>query len=61
MCQEALSELPRDDLPSFMVWNAGGGRWWAATADISKTQGSVLSFPNPSLDQVVLLRVYLKC
>jgi hypothetical protein len=26
-----------------MVWNAGVGPWWAATAEILKKQGSVLS------------------
>jgi len=28
--------LPRHALSSFMVWNAGVGPWWAATAEIKK-------------------------
>ena len=33
-CQEPFSMLPRHALSSFMVWNAGVGPWWAATAEI---------------------------
>jgi hypothetical protein len=33
-CQEPFSMLPRHTLSSFMVWNAGAGSWWAATAEI---------------------------
>jgi hypothetical protein len=29
---ELFNMLPRDALPSVMVWNAGGGQQWAATA-----------------------------
>jgi len=28
--------LPRHALSNFMVWNAGVGPWWAATAEILK-------------------------
>jgi len=28
--------LPRHTLSSFMVWRAGVGPWWAATAEIFK-------------------------
>ena len=39
--QEPFSLLPRHVLSSFMVWNAGVGPWWAATAEIFKiTSGS---------------------
>jgi len=30
-CREVFNMLLRDALPNFMVWDAGGGRWWAAT------------------------------
>ena len=32
-CQAVFSVLLRDVLPSFVVWNAGGGRRWAAAAE----------------------------
>ena len=38
-CQEPFSMLPRRALSSFMVWNAGVGPWWAATAEIFKGYG----------------------
>jgi hypothetical protein len=37
-CREPFSMLPRHTLSGFMVWNAGDGPWWAATADVN---------PNP--------------
>jgi len=33
-CREPFSVLPRHALSSIMVWNAGVGPWWAATAEI---------------------------
>ena len=42
-CREPFNVLPRHALSSFMVWNAGVGPWWAATAEILKKRGSVLS------------------
>jgi len=36
-CREPFSMLPRHALSSFMVWNAGIGPWWAATAEILKS------------------------
>jgi len=38
-CREPFSMLPRHALSSFMVWNAGVGPWWAATAEIFKGYG----------------------
>jgi len=35
-CREPFSMLPTHTLSSFMVWNAGVGPWWAATAEIIK-------------------------
>ena len=36
-CQGPLSMLSRYVLSSIMVWNAGVGLWWAATAEIFKS------------------------
>jgi hypothetical protein len=36
-CREPSSMLPRHALSSIMVWNAGVGPWWAATAEIFKS------------------------
>ena len=38
-CREPFSMLPRHALSSFIVWNAGVGPWWAATAEIFKGYG----------------------
>jgi len=38
-CREPFSMLPRHALPGIMVWNAGVGPWWAATAEIFKGYG----------------------
>jgi len=38
-CREPFSMLPRHALSCFMVWNAGVGPWWAATAEIFKGYG----------------------
>jgi len=35
--------LPRHALPSIMVWNAGVGPWWAATAEIFKNYQALVS------------------
>jgi len=35
-CRKPFSMLPRHALSSFIVWNAGVGPWWAATAEIQK-------------------------
>jgi hypothetical protein len=35
----ALQYAPRHALSSFLVWNAGIGPWWAATAEIFKGYG----------------------
>ena len=37
-CREPFSMLPRHALSSFMVWNAGFGPWWSATAEIKKNR-----------------------
>ena len=37
--REPFSMLPRHALSSFIVWNAGVGPWWAATAEIFKGYG----------------------
>ena len=37
-CRKSLSLLPGHALSSIMVWNAGDGPWWAATAEVN---------PNP--------------
>jgi len=38
-CREPFSMLPRLALSSVMVWNAGVGPWWAATAEIFISYG----------------------
>ena len=42
-CREPFSMLPRHTLSSLMVWNAGAGPWWAATAEIFKIYKSLIS------------------
>ena len=42
-CREPFSMLPTHTLSSFMVWNAGVGPWWAATAEIFKGYGCASS------------------
>jgi len=37
-CRESFSMLPGHALSNIMVWNAGAGPWWAATAEVN---------PNP--------------
>ena len=47
-CQGPLRIHPRDAVPSNMVWNAGGGCLWAATAGILKNYPLLTHFLKPN-------------
>jgi hypothetical protein len=53
-CWEPFSMLPRHALSSFMVWNAGVGPWWAATAENFKSHAIFWQYSHRSQTFVLM-------
>jgi len=54
--------LPRHTLSSFMVWNAGAGPWWAATAEVNPNACNIHTGLNHVFqwDQLIVCQTHLK-